>query len=138
MKEWIDFYVNVDKKTDGGLSTTLFVFIIPTLVSIMLLVFDVVMVRIFMDNIESVSTFGWIGWSINIVLNYIGLMLGLFIAVLVIGAVVAVLKSIWGGILKIYYSIKRFINIVQTAKQESFDTSNVEMKPKKKKMTIKA
>ena len=138
MREWINFYMNVDKKLDGSLTNVLLLFILPTIISILLLLFDVVIIRMFIYNIVPVSEFGWFGWSFNIVANYIIIMLGIFIAILAIGIVVALLRAIWDFFSKIYRSISRFFNIVKTAKQESFDISNIEMTPKKSKSNIKA
>jgi len=137
MQEWINFYNNIDKKTDGSLTGWILGFIIPMIVSIILMNTDNFIPHLFMEGDKSVETFTWIGWTFATFVNYASLMLVLLVLVIVVALLISIGSSVITFFIERFTGIKSFINIIKVAKSESFDSSAVEMKPKKEKLHIK-
>lgn len=140
MKEWIDFYKNVDKKTKGGLSSWLVFFIIPNIIAIIMVVFDFYLFTFFMNEGQEilVTDLTFIGIFFGWISNYVIFFLGVLISLLVLAVVFTIVMAVGSWFINMFLKFLNFIDIVKTAKSESFDNSKVDLDPEKKEMKLKS
>ena len=139
MNEWIQFYRKVDEGTKGSLSTTLILVVIPMILGAILYSIDIILLEYLMNMKEPIDTASsvWYKDLILIAINYALVVGGVFVGMIVLALGFMILSSIWTWLVERFNGVKNFINIVKTAKTESFDNSKVNLDPKKQEMKIK-
>jgi len=137
MREWINFYTHIDKGLNGGLTKFLVVFAIPTLISIIILLFGYNLMNLFSSTPIDMEARVWWEWIIVLAINWLILVLGA-VATLIAGTLAfAIFAATFNFIKAKFQGIKSFVTLVKTAKEKSFDNSNVKFDNTKQEMKIK-
>lgn len=137
MKQWFNFYLNVNEKMHGKINEWLFGIIIPVIIAFVLKSYGIFLLDCVVTTGVDITTTGIGGTAIVIVLNVFGLYMVGFVSLIVVGLFVLTVSKIWEWLVARFKGIQNFFNILKTAKEEEFDSTNVEMTPKKQAMNIK-
>ena len=137
MNEYINFYKHIDKGLNGGLSKFFIVFAFPTIISIIVLSLGYNLSNFFSNSPMDLTDAAWWVWVIVLGLNWFILVVGVIVLAIATALLFATLSAIWEFLKDRFTGIKSLINLVKTAKEKSFDTSDVKFDNKKQEMKIK-
>ena len=140
MKDYITFYKKVDEGMNGQVTGWLVFFVIPMIISIVLLNFDIFLADYILKKdivVPLPIDLIWYKAILFSVINYIVLGVFVIIALLALALTYATGSGVWSWAVARFKGLQNLITVIKKAKTESFDNSNINLDPKKQEMNIK-